>query len=717
MVKWTTPAGFLFTATAAVSTSVAVVATGSNITFSLLTGSLPLGLSFSNTGTIYGTVNNVLYDISNTFCVRAKDDNGVKDRTFRIDITGNTAPVWDTEEGYLPIGEGGKKYALNNQWVNFQLRTHDLSGSTINYSLTSGDLPPGLMLSSNGIISGFIKDKLTFDSLGLSPQSYDTGEFDAFGFDPILTFAGNQVVVQLVSQPKTYQFGITVSDNVLTATRFFNITVINEDMFRADNVYLNYNDSILSTDSIRANASYLQIPKFLNGSDLGIVRADNNVDLDVSTYVIDPLVGEVTYSIINGPTEYTRLPNGLTLDSEKGHIYGYISYQPAYTKNYNFTIAATKLNYKTTSTIEVINTFTLKVVGNVFSSIEWITDGDLGNIDANVVSELYVKARELSGNFNIKYQISDGSLPNGLELAQDGTIIGRADFNPGNFTFTVLAGDVYGLSSISRTFKLTVSIINLVPTTQIYVKPFLKSSDRTLYQNFINDSYIFDPSLIYRYFDSNFGIQKDIKMFLEYGIQLVDLKYYATALELNFYRKNLYFGDLKIAEARNDAGDIIYDVVYLDIIDTLSSNTSNTPLVIHDNSGKSFYPASIPNMKTRLETIQLTTATITTNEYNLPLFMRTPQNSSYSPANYIPVAVLCYALPGYGIKIANRIRRSEFDFKKFNFEIDRIIIEENATPELPNTVGPNVVPVALKGRTAKYLLINRKSISDGIRLN
>jgi hypothetical protein len=718
-LQWITTSGFLFTATAAISTSVVVVATGSNITYSLLSGTLPLGLIFNNTGTVSGTAINVLYNTSTNFCVRATDDLGVKkDRTFRIDVDGNTSPVWDDAAGFLPVGDSGKKYALNNQWVEYQLRTYDLSASTVTFNLTKGNLPPGLSLSKNGVISGFIKDKLTFGSPGLSSQSYDTGKFDSFGYDPILSFAGSQVIVQLVSQPKNYQFDITVDDGDLSSTRTFDIMVVNEDMFRADSVYLNYNDSIISTSNLRANSSYLQIPKFLNGSDLGTVRADNNIDLDVSAYNIDYEVSTMTYAIINGVDISTYLPTGLTLDPVQGHIYGYLPYQPAYTRTYNFTVSATKFNFQTESTISVVNTFTLKVAGNVFSSIEWLTDNDLGRIDAGLVSELYVEAREISADYNIKYQITQGNLPNGLTLAQDGTITGRADFNPGTFSFAVLASDIYGLTGISRTFTINVSIENNYPTTQIYVRPFLKSSDRDLYQKFITDQYIFNPSMIYRYFDSNFGIQKDIKMFLEYGIELVDLSYYASALNQNFYRKDLYFGNLQVAEAKNDAGDVLYEVVYIDIVDTQSNTTSNVTSVFYDDLGKVRNPASIPNMKKQLESIQLLKdddyTTIRNNEYSLPLFMRTPQGSKYSPANYIPLVVLCYAQPGQGIRIINRIKRSDFNFNQFNFDVDRVVVENNSTVELPNTLGPNIVPVEASGNTAKYLLIERQNISDVI---
>jgi hypothetical protein len=71
---------------------------------------------------------------------------------------------------------------------------------------------------------------------------------------------------------------------------------------------------------------------------------------------------------------------------------------------------------------------------------------------------------------------------------------------------------------------------------------------------------------------------------------------------------------------------------------------------------------------------------INNNEFMLPLFMRTPQGNDYSPSNYIPAVVVCYALPGQGTRIANRIRRSGFDFKQFKLthvsEIFQIISEQ-----------------------------------------
>jgi Putative Ig domain len=701
--QWITPAGLLFTATEAVAVSLPVEATGTNVTYSLISGSLPSGLTFNtSTGVISGAATNVLTATMSQFVIRAKSVEGVVDRTFKVGVDGNTAPLWSTSSTFLPIGYGGKNYALNRQWINYKLSATDLSTSTVNYTLVGGVLPPGLSLSKTGTISGFLSDRLTFDAKGISTGAYDNGKFDAYGYDPVLTFAGSVVTVQLTSQPKTYQFKVNASDGYLSTNRDFYITVANPDSFRADNVYLSYSSNKLSTDQITVDSTNLPPPQFLNGTDLGTVRADNNIDCDVSAYDLAPLSGTITYAIITSTDISTHLPNGIQLDTSKGHLYGYLSYQPAYTKIYNIPIAATKYSNDSTATVTTINTFTLRVAGNVYSSIEWITDEELGVINSGSISDLAVKAQELSSNYNVKYQLVDGTLPPGLMVAQDGSITGRPTYGAfGSFRFTVLASDVYGLSAISKEFHLVVDPTQITPYTQIYIKTMNGVEAKNTYKNFINDSNVFDPNLIYRYYDTNFGVQSELKMYLEYGIEVVKLEEYHRAMSLNFYKTSLYFGDIKVAIAQNANKETVYEAVYLDILDGASNSNGDSVANLFYQNNVSYNPFSITNIRNNLESIALIKnnqyVKIKTNEYDLPLFMRTPQGTNYSPTNYSPVVVICYALPGQGVRMANRIRRSGFNFKQFSFDIDRIIVQNS-----------------LDNSTAKYLLMDREHISDTI---
>jgi hypothetical protein len=182
-------------------------------------------------------------------------------------------------------------------------------------------------------------------------------------------------------------------------------------------------------------------------------------------------------------------------------------------------------------------------------------------------------------------------------------------------------------------------------------------------------------------------------MFLEFGIQSINLNDYVPALWENFNRRRLTFGNIKVARAKDQAGNYLYDVIYADIID----NINGVKLVIYDKNNI-YYPASIANMRHRLESIVLPNYTyISVDQYHLPKFMQTAQTGTYLPTNYIKVVPLCYVQPGKSSSIIDQIRLSGFDFKLYDFEIDRLIIQNS----LDNT-------------TDKYLLFPRNSLTTVI---
>jgi hypothetical protein len=225
--------------------------------------------------------------------------------------------------------------------------------------------------------------------------------------------------------------------------------------------------------------------------------------------------------------------------------------------------------------------------------------------------------------------------------------------------------------------------------TKIYVQPFLKISQRKKWIEFINTEAIFDPTQIYLPNNPDFGVQTNIKMFLEFGIQELNLQDYAPALQTNFYRKRLTFGDIKVASARDVDGIHIYDAVYIDIVDDLKGIKSS---VVANSS--TYYTATIDSMKNNLESIVLPDNSIISVDINqLPRFMSTLTYPS--PLDYITVGMLCYTLPGLGTLVASKIRASKFDFKQLDFDIDRLVIENS----LDNT-------------TAKYLMFPHTVITD-----
>jgi hypothetical protein len=218
--------------------------------------------------------------------------------------------------------------------------------------------------------------------------------------------------------------------------------------------------------------------------------------------------------------------------------------------------------------------------------------------------------------------------------------------------------------------------------TSIYVEPFLSNKQQDLYDNFINNETIFVPNLLYRSDDPNFGIRTDLKMFLEFGIEGTSLNNYASALVTNFYKRRLTFGDVKVAFANDSAGNHLYDVVYVNIVDDIEGANKAISM-----NGKIYYPGSIDNMRNTLSAIQLNDySNISINNNRLPKFMKTDQTTGGPTFNYIKCVILCYALPGQGSKILARIRAANFDFKLINFEIDRIIIEKPSDSPTPQYI-------------------------------
>jgi hypothetical protein len=449
-------------------------------------------------------------------------------------------------------------------------------------------------------------------------------------------------------------------------------------------------------------------------------------------------------------------------------------------------------------TITSSQIYILNVLGEVFSSIQWISTGSVGSIRSGEISELAVKAINTNTNYSITYELISGQLPNGLVLRSDGSIQGKIkntgqtyfDFgtttatfvgsisqnvltvdtvtngtivphqyitttatNPGlvadtfvisgsgntwivnnhttsttynvvstetvsigtettiiittttittssitlstasfsattlspnafdeeiltidtgatttdqNYYFTIRASDAYRLSAVDREFYITVVADTLTEYTRIYVKPFLTRDKRNSYRDFVTDSLIFDPVLIYRPFDPEFGIQTQIKMLLETGIEKVNLDLYAEAMTEYFYRKRFYFGEVKSILAQDSNGNNVYEIIYVDIIDDQMMGSDRVGV-------------SVDNMRSKLESIVIDGDTILVDERLQPKYMTTLDVDTGIPLGFVKAVPICYTIPGGALKILSRINNAiktgQFNFNNYNFDTDRIVVE------------------------------------------
>ena len=124
------------------TTLVATDSEGTDIDYSVFSGTLPSGINLNNeTGVLSGTYTGSDFNTTN-LVIRAVDTGGnTVDRTFRLF---SLNPVWVTGATLSPC-------ASNEAYSN-QLSTTD--DNTISYSIISGSLHSGLSLSASGLISG-----------------------------------------------------------------------------------------------------------------------------------------------------------------------------------------------------------------------------------------------------------------------------------------------------------------------------------------------------------------------------------------------------------------------------------------------------------------------------------------------------------------------------------------------------------------------------------
>ena len=124
------------------TTLVATDSEGTDIDYSIISGTLPAGITLNNeTGVLSGTYTGADFNTTNLL-VRAVDTGGnTVDRTFRLF---SLNPVWVTGTTLTS--------SLSGEAYSNQLSATD--DNTISYSIISGSLHSGLSLSSSGLISG-----------------------------------------------------------------------------------------------------------------------------------------------------------------------------------------------------------------------------------------------------------------------------------------------------------------------------------------------------------------------------------------------------------------------------------------------------------------------------------------------------------------------------------------------------------------------------------
>jgi len=597
-------------------------------------------------------------------------------------------------------------FILDNGEINYKLSAIDsdlASGQKLTFYIPpkGGQLPPGITLSEDGVLSGFTDPLISADQQDLDGGNYDMNLYDKFAYDYGVkpyngydSFLFDTTVYDFSDKVRTpkklnrfYQFTIRVTDGVYFSDRTFTIYVVGDDFLRADNTIMQ-----VGTGTYTADVTPIRKPIWITGQYredtdsyyLGKRRANNYITTFLDVYDPATLQGSIAYvlSPVNNDGSPSILPPGMALDQLSGEIYGDVPYQPAVTKLYKFTVTAIRYdpqsvtyaiqrdviqnaqkgqnvirlntienirvgsivnspdginvfptgtsvtnidtNTKTITTSSAIienlrandrllfsflvsssRTFTLDIIGEVDSTIRFITPGNLGVIPANFISNLSIEAVTTVPNATLNYTLIGGKLPPGLKLVSDGSIQGKVNQYatenlPGlttfdnitttfdneattvdrEYAFIVLAQDKFKYSAVTKIFTIKVTTPNDLLYSNIVVKPLLSSEKRIELLDFFSNQNIFERNLLYRASDPEFGIQRELKMLVYAGIETVSSAEYASAFGRS-YKKRFRFGTVKKGIAKvPGTNNVVYEVVYLEMLDNQENNVGSIPQTI-----------------------------------------------------------------------------------------------------------------------------------------
>lgn len=631
---------------------------GGSLTYALIAGTLPSGLSLSSTGLISGIPNAVTKITTSTFTIRVTNNtNAISDRTFSIGIGGLLPPVIVPESGSLGS-------FLDGTYVDLQITATEPTGLlTSTFSLLTGNLPPGLTLTSAGRIYGYITP--VANTQGGAVSGFDATPFDLYGFE----FIGDNI-------SKNYQFSIKADDGAKTDINNFTIFVYTRSNLTADNYIAlddpsrSANSNIISADSIILTADIDKIysPILLTpAGSVGSIRQNtlfqfkfDGVDYDSDT---------ITYNV-----NANALPTGLSLNSTTGWLTGVVPYGPLGSVTYPFTVNVTKQVDSITYSSQT-KSFSVKIEGQVSDIVNWNTASNIGNIYNGSISEFQISASTQS-NRVLSYALttaSIGGLPIGLDLLSDGTISGRVSFDitgSETYTFTVAAFDSDNLVYDEKEFSITVVERDVAPYENLYIQALPNRTQRSTYDAIINNSDIFPVESIYRYSDPWFGKNLNRRSLFMTGINSEDVSTYIAAMSLNHYWKKINFGEIKTAQSLDNNFNVVYEVVYVELIDSSVNASGLGPnlaisLPLNSANVSTIYPNSFPNMVERIAT-----GVGYENRSILPGWMTSRQTNG-TVLGFTRALVLCYTLPGKSSEIAFRVKQVADQFNNIDFTIDR----------------------------------------------
>jgi len=351
-------------------------------------------------------------------------------------------------------------------------------------------------------------------------------------------------------------------------------------------------------------------------------------------------------------------------------------------------------------------TFVLTVLGSEADTITWITPSVVGTLNEGTISDLAIQATSSMG-YQLVYEIQSGALPSGLSMLSDGLIIGQVPFTPSQsslplsnipmtfdissttpgpttfdkqttnfdsrYTFTVQVRDINSTIFNYKTFTIDISTFNILPYENLYLKALTTRDLRLEFLSIMNNTEIFPDNLIYRRDDPWFGKAIDIKFLFAAGLNVESAATYISHMQNNTYNKVINLGNVKTAVALDANFNVKYEVVYVEVTDSITANGKSPAAVINlpappagmiPETPDVYYPNSFANMKSEV------TAVGYVNQGAIPEWMLATQPNG-TVLGFTYGVVLAYTVPGASNLIAYRLLQSGISFNNLDFVVDR----------------------------------------------
>lgn len=255
-------------------------------TFKVISGTLPNGIRITEHGNVAGypctQVTGVPLEVPveelHQFVVRVTDSEGaVADRTFSITVTGENSPV----PAKAPYVGGSLGAFTDGSYIELDIRGTDTDpGDVILYRLVEGQLPPGLTLSRDGLIKGYVIP----ESLQEDVYGFDQDFFDTIGFDKGTLFIS-----------KNFAFSVQLDDSKIPVIANYEMTIVRSDYLSADTEVFTSD-----IDSITADIVNKHLPVLLDRDVLiGTTNDDNHFYYKFDGKDFDG--DEIGYDIVSVP--------------------------------------------------------------------------------------------------------------------------------------------------------------------------------------------------------------------------------------------------------------------------------------------------------------------------------------------------------------------------------------------------------------------------------